>query len=69
MSSSNQEPKKFFAGFNLEDYFIIFVCSDLISSGILVLFGGAFPWALILGGCIWWLHEFNTRNQIATGRR
>lgn len=41
MSSSNQEPKGFFDGFTLWDYFAIFVCSDLISSGLISLLAGS----------------------------
>jgi hypothetical protein len=70
MKSSPEEPKGFFDGFTLWDWFTIWVVSDVGSAGVMALIAGTGGiWSVVAASCLWWLHIYNVRNEIADGRR
>jgi len=68
MPSTPNEPDR---PFRIFDYFAIFVCADMISTGIIATFAGlAGAWfSLMLGVLTWWLYEGIVKQQIARGDR
>lgn len=70
MQSSPKEPKGFFDGFDIWDWLAIYVCSDLGSTGIILLFtGGNGIWYLVIAWCLWWIHIYNVKTQIEQGTK
>jgi hypothetical protein len=70
MESLPKEPKGFFDGFTLWDWFIIWVTSDLGSTGLVLFFtGGNGFWYLVLAWGLWWLHIYNLEEAIKRGER
>lgn len=70
MSSSPQEPKGIFDGFDFWDYLAVWVCSDLGATGIILFLtgaGGYFQLAVALG--LWALHEHSVAQQVKDGER
>ena len=71
MPSLHTEPKGFFYGFTVWDFFVIFVVSDLASGAIMQLLSGnlAAIFLLILPVALWWLHIYNVEREIKEGIR
>jgi len=72
MTSSPKEPKSLFSGFRLWDWLVIWIVSDLGSTGLVSLVTtGLTPaiWILIVAVGGWMLHEWNVRYDIERGIR
>ena len=65
----NQEkPRGFFNGFQLFDWFAIFVCADFLSSGLFSITTGGI-WLALFGVCMWYMYEWHVRAEIRRGLR
>jgi hypothetical protein len=52
------------------DWFVIWVTSDMGSTGLILLFtGGNGFWFLVLAWGLWWLHIYNLEEAIKRGER
>lgn len=71
MTSSPNEPNEHNRPFRLLDFVAIWLCADMLTSGVIgVLIGAAGAWLpLLLGMITWWLYEGYVKRQIQEGHR
>lgn len=71
MKSSQQEPNEPKVKFKIWDWAAIYLVSDFGSAGIVTLISGGFGgfWFLGAAACIWWLHMWNVKFEMESGKR